>query len=475
MKLYNTLTHTKDEFKTYEPGKVRMYTCGPTVYHFAHIGNLRSYIMEDVLEKYLRYSGYDVKRVMNITDVGHLSSDADTGEDKMLKGAKREKKTVMEIAKFYTDAFFADCAKLNIKTPDVVEPATGCIPEFIEMVQGLIDKGYAYLSDGNVYFDTSKLDEYYVFNKHDAEDLAVGVRDGVEEDKAKKNKTDFVLWFTKSKFEDQELKWESPWGIGYPGWHIECSAISLKHLGDRLDIHCGGIDNAFPHHTNEIAQSEAYIGHEWCGHWFHVLHLNTASGKMSKSSGEFLTMSLLESKGYDPMVYRFFCLQSHYRKSLVFSYEGLDNTKQSYEKLLARIAALDFEDASAIDEAAMGKLKSAFAEAMDNDLNTSLAITVIYDVLKENTNDRTKLALLSDFDKVLSLDLIEGAKAYNDAKNDASDSDDAFVSEIEALIAERAEAKKARNYARADEIRAYLLSKGVVLTDTKEGTTYSFS
>ena len=475
MKLYNTLTHTKDEFKTYEPGKVRMYTCGPTVYHFAHIGNLRSYIMEDVLEKYLRYSGYDVKRVMNITDVGHLSSDADTGEDKMLKGAKREKKTVMEIAKFYTDAFFADCAKLNIKTPDVVEPATGCIPEFIEMVQGLIDKGYAYLSDGNVYFDTSKLDEYYVFNKHDAEDLAVGVRDGVEEDKAKKNKTDFVLWFTKSKFEDQELKWESPWGIGYPGWHIECSAISLKHLGDRLDIHCGGIDNAFPHHTNEIAQSEAYIGHEWCGHWFHVLHLNTASGKMSKSSGEFLTMSLLESKGYDPMVYRLFCLQSHYRKSLVFSYEGLDNTKQSYEKLLARIATLDFEDASAIDEAAMGKLKSAFTEAMDNDLNTSLAITVIYDVLKENTNDRTKLALLSDFDKVLSLDLIEGAKAYNDAKNDAADSDDAFVSEIEALIAERAEAKKARNYARADEIRAYLLSKGVVLTDTKEGTTYSFS
>ncbi|MBE6670136.1 MAG: cysteine--tRNA ligase [Ruminococcaceae bacterium] len=475
MKLYNTLTHTKDEFKTYEPGKVRMYTCGPTVYHFAHIGNLRSYIMEDVLEKYLRYSGYDVKRVMNITDVGHLSSDADTGEDKMLKGAKREKKTVMEIAKFYTDAFFADCAKLNIKTPDVVEPATGCIPEFIEMVQGLIDKGYAYLSDGNVYFDTSKLDEYYVFNKHDAEDLAVGVREGVEEDKAKKNKTDFVLWFTKSKFEDQELKWESPWGIGYPGWHIECSAISLKHLGDRLDIHCGGIDNAFPHHTNEIAQSEAYIGHEWCGHWFHVLHLNTASGKMSKSSGEFLTMSLLESKGYDPMVYRLFCLQSHYRKSLVFSYEGLDNTKQSYEKLLARIATLDFEDASAIDEAAMGKLKSAFAEAMDNDLNTSLAITVIYDVLKENTNDRTKLALLSDFDKVLSLDLIEGAKAYNDAKNDAAGSDDAFVSEIEALIAERAEAKKARNYARADEIRAYLLSKGVVLTDTKEGTTYSFS
>lgn len=475
MKLYNTLTHTKDEFKTYEPGKVRMYTCGPTVYHFAHIGNLRSYIMEDVLEKYLRYVGYDVKRVMNITDVGHLSSDADTGEDKMLKGAKREKKTVMEIAKFYTDAFFADCERLNIKTPDVVEPATGCVPEFIQMVQGLLDKEYAYISEGNVYFDTSKLKEYYVFNKHDAEDLAVGVRDGVEEDKAKKNKTDFVLWFTKSKFEDQELKWESPWGLGYPGWHIECSAISLKHLGDRLDLHCGGIDNAFPHHTNEIAQSEAYIGHEWCGHWFHVLHLNTTSGKMSKSSGEFLTLSLLSEKGYDPMVYRLFCLQSHYRRSLVFSYEGLDNTRQSYEKLLARIATLNADDTSEIDQNAVDKLKGAFVEAMDNDLNTSLGITVLYDVLKENTNDRTKLALLSDFDRVLSLDLVENARRYAQEKDEKSDSDGELVAEVEALIAERAEAKKAKNYARADEIRAYLLAKGVVLTDTKEGTKYSFS
>lgn len=475
MKLYNTLTKTVEDFVPHEAGKVKMYTCGPTVYHFAHIGNLRTYIMEDTLEKFLRFSGYDVTRVMNITDVGHLTSDGDTGEDKMLKGAKREKKTVLEIAEFYKDAFFADCKKLNIKTPDIVQPATGCIAEFIEMIEKLLEKDYAYFAEGNVYFDTSKAKDYYALSGHNTDELMVGVREDVSEDTNKRNKSDFVLWFTKSKFDDQELKWESPWGIGYPGWHIECSAISLKHLGDRLDIHCGGIDNAFPHHTNEIAQSEAYIGHEWCGHWFHVLHLNTASGKMSKSSGEFLTMSLLESKGYDPMVYRLFCLQSHYRKSLVFSYEGLDNTKQSYEKLLARIAALDFEDASAIDEAAMGKLKSAFAEAMDNDLNTSLAITVIYDVLKENTNDRTKLALLSDFDKVLSLDLIEGAKAYNDAKNDAAGSDDAFVSEIEALIAERAEAKKARNYARADEIRAYLLSKGVVLTDTKEGTTYSFS
>ena len=298
MLLYNSLTRTRDEFKTYEPGKVKMYTCGPTVYHFAHIGNLRSYIMEDVLEKYFRYSGYDVKRVMNITDVGHLSSDADTGEDKMLKGAKREHKTVMEIAKFYTDAFFADCEKLNIKTPDVVEPATSCIDEFIAVVSGLIDKGYAYLAGGNVYFDTSKLKQYYIFNNFDEDDLEVGVREGVEADDNKKNKNDFVLWFTKSKFEDQALKWDSPWGVGYPGWHIECSCISMKHLGERLDIHCGGIDNAFPHHTNEVAQSEAFLGHEWCPQWFHVHHLNTTGGKMSKSKGEFLTVSLLESKGY---------------------------------------------------------------------------------------------------------------------------------------------------------------------------------
>ena len=287
MYLYNSLSHKKELFTPIDPKLVKMYTCGPTVYHFAHIGNLRSYIMEDVLEKSLRYMGYPVKRVMNITDVGHLASDADTGEDKMLKGARREHKTVMEIAKFYTDAFFADCAKLNIKRPDVVEPATHCIPEYIHMIQTLLDKGYAYLAGGNVYFDTSKLEKYYVFNDHKEEDLAVGVREGVEEDSNKRNQNDFVLWFTKSKFEDQALKWDSPWGVGYPGWHIECSCISIKHLGEYLDIHCGGIDNAFPHHTNEIAQSEAYLGHKWCNYWFHVHHLNTESGKMSKSKGEF--------------------------------------------------------------------------------------------------------------------------------------------------------------------------------------------
>ena len=328
MYLYNSATHKKEEFKTHTPGHVEMYTCGPTVYHFAHIGNLRSYIMEDVLEKYLRYAGYSVNRVMNITDVGHLTSDADEGEDKMLKGAKREHKTVMEIAQFYTDAFFEDCRKLNIKRPDVVQPATGLIDDFIKIVKHLEDTGFAYFAGGNVYFDTSKLSHYYVFNDHDEEDLAVGVREGVEEDTNKRNKNDFVLWFTKSKFEDQALKWDSPWGVGYPGWHIECSGISLKFNGEYLDLHCGGVDNAFPHHTNEIAQSESYLGHPWCQQWFHVHHLNTSDGKMSKSKGEFLTVSLLEEKGYDPLAYRYFCLQSHYRKALVFTWENLDNAVQ---------------------------------------------------------------------------------------------------------------------------------------------------
>ena len=466
MLLYNSLTRTRDEFKTYEPGKVKMYTCGPTVYHFAHIGNLRSYIMEDVLEKYFRYSGYDVKRVMNITDVGHLSSDADTGEDKMLKGAKREHKTVMEIAKYYTDAFFADCDKLNIKTPDVVEPATSCIDDFIKVVSGLIEKGYAYIAGGNVYFDTSKLKQYYIFNNFDEDDLEVGVREGVEADDNKKNRNDFVLWFTKSKFEDQALKWDSPWGVGYPGWHIECSCISMKHLGERLDIHCGGIDNAFPHHTNEVAQSEAYFGHEWCPQWFHVHHLNTTGGKMSKSKGEFLTVSLLESKGYDPLAYRFFCLQSHYRKSLVFSYENLDNAAGAFSKLLAKIAAL--KNDGDVDQAKFDEYKARFVEALDNDLNTSLAVTALYDVLKADTNDATKKALIEDFDRVLSLDLTR----EQPAENEAPAIDPEFAAEIERLIAERVAAKKEKNFAEADRIRAYLADKGVTLFDSREGTTY---
>ncbi|MBE6583783.1 MAG: cysteine--tRNA ligase [Ruminococcaceae bacterium] len=480
MLLYNSATRKREQFVPREAGKVSMYTCGPTVYHYAHIGNLRTYIMEDVLEKYLTYTGLDVNRVMNITDVGHLSSDGDTGEDKMLKGAKREKKTVLEIAKYYTDAFFADCAKLNIKTPNTVQPATGCIPEFIALVEGLLQKGYAYEAGGNVYFDTSKLKEYYVFNDFTEDDLEVGVREGVEGDENKKNKADFVLWFTKSKFDDQELKWDSPWGIGYPGWHIECSGISMKYLGEYLDIHCGGIDNQFPHHTNEIAQSEAFIGHKWCNYWFHVYHLNTNSGKMSKSSGEFLTVSLLESKGYAPLAYRFFCLQSHYRKSLVFSYENLDNAVTSYNKLVTRIAQLDEND-GALDEAAFAEGKKKFTDALDNDLNTALAVTALYDVLKLKTNGKTKLALIEDFDRVLSVGLIEAAnkmraeKKAEDAKANATpeyDVSDPLVAEILDLIEKRKQAKKEKNFAEADRIRQYLADKGVTLIDDRTGTTF---
>ncbi len=466
MQIYNTLTHKKEEFVPNTAGKVAMYTCGPTVYHYAHIGNLRSYIMEDVLEKYMRYDGLDVKRVMNITDVGHLTSDGDTGDDKMLKGAKREHKTVMEIADFYTKAFFDDCAKLNIKTPDVVQPATGMIDEFIRVIGVLIDKGYAYEAGGNIYFDTSKLKQYYVFGDVSEEDLEVGVREGVEEDGNKRNKADFVLWFTKSKFDDQELKWDSPWGVGYPGWHIECSCISMKNLGEYLDIHCGGIDNAFPHHTNEIAQSESYLGHKWCNYWFHVHHLNTAGGKMSKSKGEFLTVSLLESKGYDPIVYRFFCLQSHYRKSLVFSYENLDNARTAYDKLVARIAQLTAEnDTAPVDKAKFDELKKAFTDALDNDINTALGITALYDVLKADTNASTKLALANDFDRVLSLGLAEHAQKLVQA-----DLQEDIPAEILELAEQRTAARKAKDFAKADALRDEIASKGFIIEETRQGT-----
>ena len=468
MNIYNTLTHKVEEFVPNEAGKVAMYTCGPTVYHFAHIGNLRSYIMEDVLEKYLRYVGYDVKRVMNITDVGHLTSDGDTGDDKMLKGAKREHKTVMEIAKFYTDAFFEDCRKLNIKRPDVVAPATECIDDFIKVISALIEKGYAYEAGGNIYFDTSKLEDYYVFHNFNEEDLEVGVREGVEEDSNKRNKADFVLWFTKSKFDSQELKWESPWGVGYPGWHIECSCISMKNLGEYLDIHCGGVDNIFPHHTNEIAQSEAYLGHKWCNYWFHVHHLNTNSGKMSKSKGEFLTVSLLESKNYAPLVYRFFCLQSHYRKSLVFTYENLDNAKTAYDKLVSRVAQLvKAADKGEVEQAEFDRLKGLFTAAMDEDINTSNAITALYDVLKADVNAATKLALINDFDRVLSLDFVKSAEALaaEEEKNAAD-----IPAEVTALVEKRQAARKAKDFAEADRLRDEIAALGYSVKETRQGT-----
>lgn len=463
MKIYNTLTRKIEEFIPNNKNEITMYTCGPTVYHFAHIGNLRSYIMEDILEKTFNLIGYKVKRCMNITDVGHLSSDSDSGEDKMLKGAKREHKTVMQIADMYTKAFFEDCNKLNIKKPEIVVKATECIDEYIKIIETLLKKEYAYTSNGNVYFDITKLKDYYALTNHKEDEMVVGVREGVEEDLGKKNQGDFVLWFTKSKFDDQELKWNSPWGIGYPGWHIECSGISILKLGEHLDIHCGGIDNIFPHHTNEIAQSESYLGHKWCNYWFHVEHLNDETGKMSKSKGEFLTVSLLEEKGYNPICYRLFCLQSHYRKQLLFSYDILDGAVNTYNKLKSKIKNIKENKNGEIEYNLVEKYKINFLEALGNDLNTSLALTTLYDVIKSEANNNTKLYLIEMFDSVLSLNLL---------KDDIQNIDDELTKYINEKIEERNKAKQDKNYELSDSIRNELLQKGIILKDTREGTIF---
>ncbi len=458
MELYNTLTRKIEEFKPWRDDEVTMYTCGPTVYHYAHIGNLRTYIMEDLLEKTLNYVGLNVKRCMNITDVGHLSSDADTGDDKMVKSAKSEHKSVLEIAKFYTDAFFKDFADLNIKKPEIVSPATSNIDEYIKIIEKLLEDGYAYAAGGNIYFDTSKLKNYYVLTNQGEEDLIGGVRDTVEVDENKKNKADFVLWFTKSKFDDQELKWDSPFGVGYPGWHIECSGISIKYLGEYLDIHCGGVDNIFPHHTNEIAQSESFLGHKWCNYWVHGEHLNDQSGKMSKSKGDVLTVSTLKEKGYNPLSYRFMCLQSHYRKQLTFSYDSLDGAENAYKKLKSRVLSLNSD--GEIDNDIYDEFNIKFKGSLEDDLNTANALSIVYDVLKSDSNDATKFKLISDFDQVLGLDL---------TKKEEKNVDEEFINQ---KIEERNKAKANKDYAKADAIRDELKNMGIIIKDTREGTIY---
>ena len=460
MKLYNTLNKKVEEFIPNNKDLVTLYTCGPTVYHYAHIGNLRTYIFEDILEKGLEYIGYNVKRCMNITDVGHMSSDADTGEDKMIKGAIREHKTVYEIADFYTKAFFDDCDKLNIRKPKIVEKASEHIDIYIKMVSKLLNDGYAYISNGNVYFDISKAKDYYKLSGKNPDELIIGAREDVTEDIHKKNPYDFGLWFTISKFENQAMKWDSPWGIGYPGWHIECSGLSINYLGEYLDIHCGGVDNIFPHHSNEIAQSEAYLGHKWCNYWLHGEHLNDSTGKMSKSKGEFLTVSLLESKGYNPLAYRFFCLQSHYRNQLVFSYEALDKANNTYNKLLNKIKNIK-EDGN-VDNDIVKKYQDKFKDAISNDLNTSLMLTCLYDILKEDTTDNTKLEVIKDYDKVLSLNLLNNDKTL----------DEELIKYINEKLEERKIAKQNKDYEKADNIRKELESKNIKIKDTREGTIY---
>ena len=463
MLIYNTLSRKKEEFVPVEEGKVKMYTCGPTVYHYAHIGNIRNYIGHDILEKSLRYLGYDVTRAMNITDVGHLTSDSDSGEDKMEVARKREGKSSMEIADFYTKAFFKDFEKVNCKRPEIVSPATENIDMYIKMIEKLLKDGYAYISGGNVYFDISKLKDYYVLTNHKEDDMVVGAREGVEEDSSKHNQADFALWFTTSKFEGHELLWDSPWGKGYPGWHIECSGISIKYLGEYLDIHGGGVDNIFPHHTNEIAQSESYLGHKWCNYWFHNEHLLDESGKMSKSHGAILTVSVLEEKGYDPLAFRFMCLNSHYRKQLVFSFDALDQASSTLNKLRNKISNIDIS--GDIQDDKYNLYNERFISEISNDLNIANTITILYDLLKDNeVNGNTKIKLISDFDKVWSLDLLR------EENNDSE-----LIKYIEEKIEERNNAKKDKNYALADQIRNELLEKGIELMDTREGTKYKIN
>ena len=459
MKIYNTLTKKVEELIPHEEGKIKMYTCGPTVYHYAHIGNMRNYIGHDILEKTLLLEGFDVTRAMNITDVGHLTGDSDDGEDKMKIASEREHKSAMEIADFYTKAFFEDYKKLNLKMPEIVSKATDNIDMYIKMIENLLEKDVAYISGGNIYFDTTKVKNYYSLTNMNKEDLAVGVREGVEEDTSKRNQADFALWFTTSKFENHELLWDSPWGKGYPGWHIECSGISIKYLGEYLDIHGGGVDNIFPHHTNEIAQSEAYLGHEWCPYWFHNEHLLDETGKMSKSNGAILTVSVLEEKGYDPLSFRFMCLNSHYRKQMVFSYEGLNQAEATLKKLRNRIA--NIVDEGDLDEGEFASYSNRFIKELSNDLNTANALSVLYELLKdEQVNGHTKLDLIKKFDKVLDVALIK--------EKTTLDNED----EIMSLIEKRNEAKKNKDYELADSIRDDLLSKGIQIVDTREGTTY---
>lgn len=461
--IYNTLTRSKEELVTIKKDKVGMYTCGPTVYNYAHIGNLRTYIFEDALKKSLEYVGYKVKHVMNVTDVGHLQSDGDEGEDKMALGASREHKTVWEIAKFYEDAFFEDCRKLNVKRPNVVCRATEHIDDMIKFIQKLEGKGFTYESNGNVYFEIDKFHDYTKLANLSIDELEAGSR--IEIDPNKKNPLDFVLWFTNSKFANQIMQWDSPWGRGFPGWHLECSSMSVKYLGERIDIHCGGIDHIPVHHTNEIAQSECALGHKWVNYWVHGEFLVLDGGKMSKSSGDFLTVSRLEEEGFNPLDYRYFCLQSKYRKQLVFSFESLKDAQNGYRALKKKIGAIlsNIEEELTINKELITAYQDKFKAQISDDLNLANAFTVLNEGIKDNTlNNKEKAFLIEDFDKVFSLDLMKIEK-------EAIEVDEELVNR---LIAERNEARANKNYSRSDEIRAELLAMNIEVLDSKEGTTW---
>ena len=446
MKIYNTLTKKQEEFIPHKENVVNLYTCGPTVYSYAHIGNLRTYIFEDILEKSLKFLGYDVRRVMNITDIGHLENDSDTGEDKMQKAALKEHKKVSEIADFYTKKFVEDCESLNIKIPKIFEKASENIPFTIKMIEKIIENGYGYVSNNNVYFDVKKFKDYYELpgNRNNQQ---VGVRETVDYDSNKKNQEDFALWFTDSKFKNQEMKWDSPWGYGYPGWHIECSGLAIKNLGEYLDIHCGGVDNIFPHHTNEIAQSEAYLGHKWCRYFMHGEHLNLKNAKMSKSLGNVITVDTLKEDNIDPLAYRLTCLQSHYRSQLVLDLEEIKKNGNLLNKIRNKVKNL--KEDKKLNEEIIKEYLNQFKDAINNDLNTSLMLKTMYDVLKSDISDSNKIYLLKE-----------------------EEIDEDLIKYIEDKIKERDQAKKDKNYVLADQIREELKEKNIILKDTKEKTLY---
>jgi cysteinyl-tRNA synthetase len=455
MQLYNTLSRKKETFSP-KKAEVGMYTCGPTVYHFAHIGNLRSYVFSDILKRVLEFNQYKVKHVMNITDVGHLTSDADEGEDKMLKGAKREKKTVWQIAEFYTKSFQEDMKKLNIIEPNIWCKATDHIKEQVNMIKTLEKKGFTYSAGGNVYFDTSKLDDY---GKLAMLDLNAETKSRVKKDKNKKSKHDFVLWFTKSKFDKQEMKWDSPWGEGYPGWHLECSAMSSKYLGKQFDIHTGGIDHIPTHHTNEIAQSEACFGKKpWVEYWLHNEFLVLQKEKMAKSTGEFLTLQKVIEKGYGPLTYRYFCLGTHYRKQLMFSYEALDSAQNTLEKLRNKV--LEMLEQPDVGEKDTETYIEDFQVAINDDLNTPKALGTIWQMLRnEKVNNAKKYKTLIEFDRVLGLNL-ETIKVKKLPKA------------IQNLIDKREHARLNKHWQEADEFRDKLKEKGYLIEDTPQGVRW---